>query len=121
MNVIKKIIEQAKDKWVQELPRVLWAYRTTSQKVTNKTPYYLAFDFETVIPLEVGLPPIVTKACDYDHNAKVLAWALDLAIKKRKCTHVNGSEGTHQNIQLESSTQRIFSWRPCFDEGYWEY
>ena len=59
MNEIKKRLEKAKGKWVEELPIVLWAYRTTSRKVTNETPYSLAFDFEVVIPMEVGLPPTI--------------------------------------------------------------
>ena len=58
MNGIKKRLEKAKEKWVDELANVLWAYRTTSRKATNEMLYSLAFGFEAVIPLEVGLPTI---------------------------------------------------------------
>ena len=78
MNGIKKRLEKAKSKWIEELLKVLWAYRTTSQKATNKTPYVLAFEFEVVIPLEVNLSTIRTEAHDVSHNEKVLAQDLDL-------------------------------------------
>ena len=58
MNGIKKRLEKAEEKWVEELSNVLWAYRTIPRKATNEMPYSLAFDFEVVIPLEVSLPTI---------------------------------------------------------------
>ena len=78
MNGIKKRLEKAKGKWVEELENVLWAYRTTSQKAMNKTPYALASRFEAVILLEVDLPIVRTEAYDVSHNEKVLAQDLDL-------------------------------------------
>ena len=57
-NGIKKRFEKVKGKWVEELPNVWWAYRTTPRKATNKTPYALAFEFEVIIPLEVDFPII---------------------------------------------------------------
>ncbi|GFZ15738.1 hypothetical protein Acr_25g0001470 [Actinidia rufa] len=83
MNGIKKRLEKAKGKWVDELANVLWAYRTTPQKATNETPYSLAFGFEAVISLEVGLPTIRTEAYDTSHNNEVLARDLDLAEERR--------------------------------------
>ncbi|RVW60442.1 Gypsy retrotransposon integrase-like protein 1 [Vitis vinifera] len=38
MNALKKRLEQAKGKWVEELPGVLWAYRTTFGRPTGNTP-----------------------------------------------------------------------------------
>ncbi|GFS42559.1 hypothetical protein Acr_00g0080540 [Actinidia rufa] len=83
MNRIKKMLEKAKGKWVEELPNVLCAYRTTPRKTTNEI-YALAFGFEVVIPLEVGLPTIRTEAYDANHNEKVLARDLDLADERRE-------------------------------------
>ena len=37
LNIIKKNLEQNKGKWAEELPRVLWAYRTTKHSFTGKT------------------------------------------------------------------------------------
>ena len=38
----------------------------------------LAFEFETIISLEVGLPTIRTEAYDTSHNEEVQAWDLNL-------------------------------------------
>ncbi|RVW36797.1 hypothetical protein CK203_103355 [Vitis vinifera] len=37
-NCLKERLEQAKGKWVEELPGVLWAYRTTPGRPTGNTP-----------------------------------------------------------------------------------
>ncbi|XP_057463838.1 uncharacterized protein LOC130753679 [Actinidia eriantha] len=73
-----------KGRWVDELANVLWAYRTTPRRATNETPYSLAFGFEAVIPLEVGLPTIRTEAYNTSYNNEVLARDLDLAEERRK-------------------------------------
>ena len=41
--------------WPEELPSVLWAYRTTTKMPTRETPFRLAYGSEAVIPTEVGL------------------------------------------------------------------
>ena len=68
----------------QELPNILWAYQTTPRKATNETPYSLAFGFEIVIPLEIGLPTIRTEVYDASHNEEVQARDLNLADERRE-------------------------------------
>ncbi|XP_057465711.1 uncharacterized protein LOC130755326 [Actinidia eriantha] len=43
MNGIKKRLEKAKGRWVDELANVLWAYRTTPRKATNETAILTGF------------------------------------------------------------------------------
>ena len=83
MNGIKKRLEKAKDKWVEKLSNALWAYRT-QRKATTKMSYSLDFKFKVVIPLEVNLPTIQTKAYDTSHNEEVLTRALDLADERKE-------------------------------------
>ena len=45
-----------KGPWVDELLMVLWAHRTIPKEATGKTPFYLVFGTEAIIPAEVGLP-----------------------------------------------------------------
>ncbi|RVW90981.1 Pro-Pol polyprotein [Vitis vinifera] len=59
---LKKRLEQAKGKWVEELPGVLWAYRTTPGRPIGNTPFALAYGMDAVIPTEIGLPTIRTEA-----------------------------------------------------------
>ncbi|RVW17410.1 hypothetical protein CK203_094154 [Vitis vinifera] len=62
INALKKRLEQAKGKWVEELPGVLWAYRTTPGRPTGNTPFALTYGMDAVIPTEIGLPTIRTDA-----------------------------------------------------------
>ncbi|KAL5580487.1 hypothetical protein UlMin_012929 [Ulmus minor] len=56
INIIKRRLEKAKGLWADELPDVLWAYRTTAKTSTSETPFSLAYGTEAVIPVEYGIP-----------------------------------------------------------------
>ena len=43
MNGLKKRLNGAKGRWAEELPNVLWAYRTTSRRSIGKTPFSLTY------------------------------------------------------------------------------
>uniref|UniRef100_A0A2N9IQL1 Reverse transcriptase domain-containing protein n=1 Tax=Fagus sylvatica TaxID=28930 RepID=A0A2N9IQL1_FAGSY len=80
---IKKRLEKAKGRWVEELPNILWTYRTTPRCSTGETPFSLTYGVEAVIPLEIGLPTIRTEYYDPVTNETSLATDLDLAEEKR--------------------------------------
>ena len=48
---LKTKLEDLKGKWVEYLPEVLWAYRTTRKSATQETPFALAFGTEAVTPV----------------------------------------------------------------------
>ena len=50
----------------------------------NKTPYTWVFNFEIVIPLEVGLSTIRTEAYDDKNNSQILAQDLNLIDERRE-------------------------------------
>ena len=52
---LKTKLENLKGKWVEYLPEVLWAYRTTRKSATQETSFALAFSTEVVALVEVGL------------------------------------------------------------------
>ena len=54
VNGFKKRLNNAKGKWVEELPHVLWIYRTTSRRSIGETPFSITYGAEVVIPLEIG-------------------------------------------------------------------
>ena len=60
LTTLKKRLDFAKGKWVEELPGVIWAYRTTARKPTDISPFALNYGMEAVIPTEIGLPTIRT-------------------------------------------------------------
>ena len=60
LSALKKMLEEVKGKWVDELSRVLWAYRTTSKRPIGATSFALAYGMEVVIPTKVGMPTAKT-------------------------------------------------------------
>ena len=55
LKIIKTKLDDAKGAWLEELPNVLWAYRTTARTPTGETPFRLTYGTEAVIPVEVGV------------------------------------------------------------------
>ncbi|KAK3004952.1 hypothetical protein RJ639_020199 [Escallonia herrerae] len=55
---LKRKLDDSKGTWVDELPKALWAYRTTPHSVTGETPFLLCSGIDAQLPVEVGLPTI---------------------------------------------------------------
>ena len=55
LSGLKKRLDGAKGNWAEELPNVLWAYRTTPCRSTRETLFSLTFGAKVVIPVEVNL------------------------------------------------------------------
>ena len=55
LKIIKTKLDEAKGAWPDELPNVLWAYRTTARTPTGEMPFRLTYGTEAVIPVEVGV------------------------------------------------------------------
>ena len=54
VNGLKKWLDDGKGKWVEELPHVLWIYRTTPCRSTGETLFSMTYGAEAVIPLETS-------------------------------------------------------------------
>ena len=55
LKIIKTKLDDAKGAWPEELPNVLWAYRTIARTPTEETPFRLSYGTEAVILVEVGV------------------------------------------------------------------
>ncbi|XP_073154170.1 uncharacterized protein [Henckelia pumila] len=51
---LKTRLGKAQGNWVEELPSVLWLYRTTPRIGTGETPFSLVYGNEAVLPAEIG-------------------------------------------------------------------
>ena len=69
---LKKRLHSAKGKWVEELPGVLWAYRTTSRKPSGESPFVLTYGMESIIPTEIGMPTIRMKILEEANTETVI-------------------------------------------------
>ena len=76
-------LEEHKGLSVDEIPKVLWAYRTTSRTSTEETPFCLAYGVEAMIPVEVGIPSLRHETYNPDENRALMSYELDLLEEKR--------------------------------------
>ena len=84
MSGLKKRLDDAKGKWIEELPHVLWTYRTMPRKSTGKTPFSMSYGAEAVISLESGFPTMRTSTFTSDGNDELLKKSLDLVEEWRE-------------------------------------
>ena len=83
VNGFKKRLDDAKGRWVEELPHVLWTYRTTPRKSTGETLFSMTYGAEAVIPLENSFPTMRSSAFTSDGNNELLKKNLDLIEERR--------------------------------------
>ena len=84
VNGLKKRLGDAKGKWVEELPHVLWTYRTTPRRSTGETPFSMTYGTKAVIPLETGFPTPRTSSFNPSDNDEQLTKSLYLIEEKRE-------------------------------------
>ena len=84
MNGLKKRLDDAKGKWVEELPHVFWTYKTTPRKSTEETPFSMTYGAEAVIPLENGFPTMRTSTFTSNGNNELLKKNLNLIEERRE-------------------------------------
>ena len=78
MKIIKTRLEGAKEVWPDELPGVLWAYRTIVRTPMGETPFKLAYGSEAVIPAEVNMANHRVMMYQDKDNTEQLRLNLDL-------------------------------------------
>ena len=84
VNELKKRLDDAKERWVEELPHVLCIYRTTPRWLTGETPFSMAYGVEVVIPIETSFPTLRTSTFTPSNNDELLGKSLDLIEEKRE-------------------------------------
>jgi len=84
VNELKKRLDDAKEKWVEELPHVLWMYRTTLRKSTGETPFLMTYGVKAIIPLETGFSTLKISSFCPSSNDRLLEKSLDLIKERRK-------------------------------------
>ena len=98
VNGLKKRPDDAKGRWVEELPHVLWTYRTPLQWSTGETPFAMTYGAKAVIPLEANFPMLRMNSFTPSSNDELLGKSLDL-IKKRREKAVIQLAYYHQKVK----------------------
>ena len=69
LKIIKAKLDDVKGAWLEELPNILWAYRTTARTPTRETPFRLTYGTEAVIPIKVEVGSIRQEVlCEEDND-----------------------------------------------------
>ena len=107
MNGLKKRLDDAKGKWVEELSHVIWTYRTTPRKSTEDTLFSMTYGAEAVIPLENGFLTMRTSTFTSNGNDELLKKSLDLVEERRENAMVQLAyyqhklkQGYNMNVKL---------------------
>ncbi|GKD78692.1 reverse transcriptase domain-containing protein, partial [Tanacetum coccineum] len=84
MKWIKARLGRTRAGWVDELPNVLRAHRTSLKQSNGETPFSLTYGSEAVIPAEIGIPTHRTMMIREDENEDELWLNMDLLQERRE-------------------------------------
>ncbi|GJW09112.1 reverse transcriptase domain-containing protein [Tanacetum coccineum] len=85
MEGIKTRLGRERKCWVDELPNVLWAHRTSLKTSNRETPCNLTFESEAVITAEIGMPTHRTMMIkEGDENEEEMRLNLNLLTERRE-------------------------------------
>ena len=107
MSGLKKRLDDAKGKWVKELPHILWTYRTTPRRSTGETPFSMTYGAEFVIPFETGFPTLRTSSFTPSNNDGLLEKSLDFIEEQRENAMVQLAYYQHKFKQGYDSNVRL--------------
>ena len=105
IKIIKTRFEGAKGIWLEELPSVLWAYKTTVRTPMGETPFRLTYGNEAVIPAEIGLTSYRVDNHDEARNDEAICLQLDLvdevrATAEQRLARYQDRMAKHYNSQV---------------------
>ncbi|GJX66887.1 reverse transcriptase domain-containing protein [Tanacetum coccineum] len=84
--------------WVDELPQVLWAHRTTLKSSNKETPFGLVYGFEAVVPIEISVETKRIKEFKVRQNGKRGREDLDILEERMEITFIKEA---HYKQKLE--------------------
>lgn len=87
LNDLKNKWEGFEGKWVDELPEVLWAYRTTKRCSIGETPFFLSFGTKAIIHPYIIVPSMSIKMDNFNQNNKQIKTNFDL-LKEEQEKHI---------------------------------
>ncbi|GJW94907.1 reverse transcriptase domain-containing protein [Tanacetum coccineum] len=101
MEGIKTRLGKERAGWVDELPNVLWAHKTSIKQSNGETPFSLTYGSEAVIPAEIGIPSYRTLMIREEYNEEEQRLNLDLLQERREATAVREAKNEASRIEDE--------------------
>ena len=112
VNGLKKRLNDAKRKWIEELSHVLWTYRTTPCRSTRETHFSLTYGVEAVILLETGFPTLRTSSFNSSSNNELLEKRLDFIEERRENAMIQLAYYQHKLKQVYDANVKLRSLVP---------
>ncbi|GJZ89999.1 reverse transcriptase domain-containing protein [Tanacetum coccineum] len=112
MEGIKTRLGREKVRWVDELPNVLWAHRTSIKQSNRETPFNLTYGSETVIPTVIGIPTYRTLMIREGYNEEEMHLNLDLLQERRETTAIQEARYKTKMEQYYNKKVHPASFRP---------
>ncbi|KAI3740511.1 hypothetical protein L2E82_30972 [Cichorium intybus] len=115
VNGIKKQLGKAKGNWVEDLPSVLWSYRTTPRTGTQETPFNLVYGTEAVLPPELMVTSLRVANFTPEQTDTDLQQNLDLMEEKREASLLRKAILKHKtekyyNQRIKGRALKINDW-----------
>ncbi|XP_052204113.1 uncharacterized protein LOC127809393 [Diospyros lotus] len=90
-------VKKAEDRWVDELPNILWSYRTTPRTAIGECPFTLCYGLEALISVEIGVMSYRVEHFDPEVNEQGLRCNLDMMDELRDLARIRQA-GYNQRI-----------------------
>ena len=87
MNGLKKRLDDANGKWVEELP-LSCGHIEPHLKRQQRTPFLITYGAEAIIPLETGFPTLRTSSFNPSSNNELREKNLDIIVERRESAMV---------------------------------
>ncbi|KAL2238352.1 UNVERIFIED_CONTAM: Transposon Ty3-G Gag-Pol polyprotein [Sesamum indicum] len=104
MQYLKTRIK-SKGSWDEELPGVLWAYRTTPRSSTGETPFCMVYGSEAVIPAEIGEE--TQRIAQYDPGENDQARVFDLITLEERRDAAYAKILHHKTLMMRQYNKKL--------------
>ncbi|VFQ68722.1 unnamed protein product [Cuscuta campestris] len=93
---LKKRLGEAGNKWLEELPHIVWAFRVTPRRAHGETPFSLTYGCEARLPIEAEFPMFRESNYPPQQNEEDPLAELNLVEERRMAAEVKMS--TYQQV-----------------------
>ena len=107
LTALKNRLDSAKGKWVDELPGVLLAYRTTARKPIGVSLFAITYGMEAIIHTEIGMPTIRIDVLEQG-NTHLMVKDLDTLDELRESAVI--PIASYQHRLANSYNKRVKPW-----------
>ncbi|GJZ98616.1 reverse transcriptase domain-containing protein [Tanacetum coccineum] len=112
MEGIKTRLGRKKAGWVDELPNVLWAHRTSIKTSNEETPFSLTYRSDAVILAKIGMPTYRTMMIRESLNEEEIRLNLDLLTERRELAAIREAKYKTKLEQYYNKKVHLTSFKP---------